>query len=134
MKRTTSRLATCLVVVVLAHRAQAEITTYIDETDYLNAIASHGYSTMSEGFEDDAAWGGVRDSTTAPSVTSQGITWTANNANSGVTTGSGPARTGSWGFFTDPHGDFGDGVGDGWIGTSSQTLYGVGGWLDTNTP
>lgn len=134
MKQAMIGVVTCFVLMAVTHRAPAEITAYIDEAEYLGAIGSLGYSTMAEGFEDDTAWGGVRGGTTAASVTSQGITWTANNVNGGVTTGSGPAQTGEWGFYTLPHGDFGNGIGDGWIGNSSQTLYGVGGWLQTNTP
>ena len=60
---------------------------------------------------------------------------------SGITTGQGPARTGDWGFYSYPHGDyeFGTGCeepnvcGDGFIGIGSNTLYAIGGWLETNT-
>ncbi len=69
------------------------------------------------------------------SITHLGVQWTANNAGSGVTTGSGPARSGSYGFFTLPHGDPGNNINDGWIGTATgPKLVAVGGWVETNTP
>ena len=127
------KIALCLLIVfALGIRADAAQTVYTDEALYLSDLAAMGYAPMVESFEDDAAWGVVRQ--VAPSVTSQGITWTANNANSQVTTGSGPARTGNWGFYTLPHGDPANSIGDGWVGTSAHTLYGVGAWIDTNTP
>jgi len=66
------------------------------------------------------------------------MTWTANNPDSGVTTGSGPARTGQYGFFTLPHGNYATGVDchvpgnctDGWVGTAVASLCGVGGWIE----
>ena len=62
------------------------------------------------------------------------ITWMPNNENSEITTGTGAARTGLWGFYELPHGDFPNGVNDGWIGETKRTFYGVGGWIRTNTP
>ena len=67
------------------------------------------------------------------------MTWKSNNAISQITTGGGPARTGDWGFFALPHGDFdnadpADDIPDGFIGTSTNTLFGIGGWITTNTP
>jgi hypothetical protein len=50
-----------------------------------------------------------------------------------VTTGNGPARSGKWGFFTLPHGDPPT-IGDGFVGTSDSPIFGVGGWIETNTP
>ena len=120
-----------------------QFSVYLDEATFLNALNLLSASTFEESFEDDAAWGSVRSSVsggnaTAVSVTSQGVVWTANNDNSEVTTGSGPARTGSYGFFTLPHGDYATGVDclvpgnctDGFVGTSATTLYGVGGWIN----
>ena len=76
---------------------------------------------------------------TAPSIESQGIVWTSNTSASAVTTSSGAAQSGDWGLFSFPHGDFSgpdhsDDVGDGFAGSSTSTLFGVGGWIDTNTP
>ncbi|MBC8231591.1 hypothetical protein H8E77_18735 [bacterium] len=117
----------------------AAVFTYTNEVRYLNALAAFGYSSFQEGFEDDAIWGSVRTTIpggpqTAKSITSLGITWTANNDNGEVTTGNGPARRGQWGFFCLPHGDFPNGITDGFIGTSAATLFGFGGWVETNTP
>lgn len=131
-----------LACLVAARAAQAENgrtrLLFTNESAFLNTLIALGYAPHHEGFEDDNAWGAVRslvnDPNTAPSVTNLGITWTANNANSEVTTGNGPVRTGEWGFYTLPHGDPFNGINDGWIGSSSETLYAVGGWIETNTP
>ena len=132
------RLFVCVGMLSAWASAGAAVTAYIDETEYLSDLAGLGHTALQEGFEDDAVWGGVRGGiagdSTAPSITHLGVTWTANNTISEVTTGSGPARTGDWGFYTLPHGDFANGIGDGFVGTSSRTLYGVGGWIETNTP
>ncbi|MGD2064490.1 MAG: hypothetical protein PVF51_13030 [Nitrospirota bacterium] len=125
--------------------ATAAVSVFTDEAAYLNALSSFGYGATVESFEDDAAWGSARTTTsggthTAPSVGSQGITWTSNNPSSEVTTGDGDPRSGTWMFFTLPHGSYsddgnpGNDVPDGFVGNSATTLYGVGGWLDTNTP
>ena len=109
-----------------------QVTTYTDEAAFLAALA--GRDTLAEGFEDDAAWGAARSPATQPSVSSQGITWASNHPPNRVTTGSGPARTGSWGFYSLPHGDqtlteptaF---ITDGFTGTGSTPLSAVGGWF-----
>jgi hypothetical protein len=129
-------------VLLGAGPAAAERFLYLDEDAYRADLAALGFAEIGEGFEDDAAWGGVRTTIvggeyTAPSITHLGVTWTANNPDSGVTTGNGPARSGSWGFFTLPHGSYLTGTGctlpgncgDGWIGSAAFTLYGVGGWI-----
>lgn len=113
-------------------------TIYTDEAAYLSGLAALGHLTLAEGFEDDAAWGSARTPNTLPSVTSQGVNWTSNNETSEVTTGSGPVRTGAYGFFCLPHGNYATGTDcnipgnctDGWIGTGDGTLYGVGGWIE----
>ena len=124
---------------------------YIDETEFLNALAALGLETVHEGFEDDAAWGHVRSIVvgefhTAPAVTSLGLKWTANNLSSGITTGTGAARTGIYGFYSYLHGSYenpdpgtdclipGD-CGDGFRGKAANgILYAIGGWVETNTP
>ena len=135
-------------VALLAYpSAQAELTTYNDETAFQVELLRLGYTTVFEGFEDDAAWGAVRTTIvggqmTAASVTSQGVTWTHNfSASPGnqITTGSGAARTGAYGFFALPHGNFSSpdactlpGVcGDGFRGSSPSgtLLFAVGGWV-----
>lgn len=113
-------------------------TTYFDETAFLNAVADLGHVVMTEGFESDLAWGAARSPSTLPSVLSQGVTWTSNNDVSQVTTGSGPVRTGLYGFFCLPHGNYATGTAchipgnctDGWIATAGGTLYAVGGWIE----
>lgn len=112
-------------------------TAYTSEAAFLSDLAALGITVAHEGFEDDAAWGAVRSTVaggthTAPSITNLGVTWTANNPVSQVTTGPGPARTGSWGFFTLPHGNPASGMPDGWI--TSGDLVAAGGWVETNTP
>lgn len=112
-------------------------TAYTDEAAFLSDLAALGITPVHEGFEDDAAWGTVRSTIsggthTAPSIISLGVTWTANNALSQVTTGPGPALTGMWGFFTLPHGDYTAGIPDGWI--TAGDFVAAGGWVRTNTP
>ena len=54
---------------------------YTNKTLYLSDLASLGYSSISENFENDTVWAGSRDFLTpgsTPSVTSQGIIWTSN--------------------------------------------------------
>lgn len=108
------------------------------ESDYVTKLQELGYGSFQEGFEDDAVWGLARSPNTVPAVSSSGITWSSNNASGGITTGSGPARTGFWGVFSIPHGDPTGGpfdpLRDGWAATAAGTLVGVGGWLRSNTP
>ncbi len=145
--RTSLTLAGLIAMLAGVPTAGAEPATYTRLVEFRAALTALGYGFLEEGFEDDEAWGHVRSSVpggnqTAPSVTNLGITWTANNDVSEVTTGPGPARRGMYGFFVLPHGSFGTGIdcsqpvvcGDGWIGTAGQTLYAIGGWIETNTP
>lgn len=140
MHITTRRGVLAVVVCqLLVARADAEIVTYTDESAYLNALALLGYVPVHEGFEDDGAWGAVRTTIpggqhTAPSVTNLGITWTSSSPNNEITTGPGPAHTGQWGFYSLPHGDYENGITDGWRGTASESLVAIGGWVHTNTP
>ncbi len=127
-----------LALLYLATPAVAELLTYDDEAQFLAELAAFGYCAVTEGFESEGAWGGVRTtivggSRTAPSVTHLGVTWLPNNANSEVTTSGGAARTGGWGFFELPHGDFGKGIGDGFVMTAER-FYAAGGWIASNTP
>ena len=93
----------------------------------------------------------ARSPNAADSVSSQGIVWTSNHPDamavpSRITTGSGPALSGSWGAYSSPHGDPDRELSatacdvtpspdpclqhDGLLGTSAGgTLYGVGGWV-----
>ena len=132
-------LGLSLLVLLICNRpASADIFVFNDESSYLNTLTLLGYQSVHEGFEDDVAWGSVRTTIsggtfTAPSITNLGVTWTANNSNSQVTTGQGPALTGDWGFFTLPHGNP-PAIGDGFVGTTASSIFGVGGWIETNTP
>ena len=109
---------------------EGQVVEYTDETTFLSALASQSLVPVQEGFEDDVAWAAARSPATASSVANLGITWTSNNAISQITTGLGPARTGSWGFFCLPHGDYNNGITDGWRGTGAQPLVAIGGWFD----
>ncbi|RVU35985.1 hypothetical protein EOI86_12100 [Hwanghaeella grinnelliae] len=133
----------CLAAVV-GGGAQASPIGFLDEAAYLSALSLLGERTIQEGFEADTVWGGVRSSTldgfnTAPSILSQGVRWTSNAAASAVTTSGGAALSGDWGLFSFPHGDFAgpdhtDDTPDGFAGSSTASLFGVGGWVRTNTP
>lgn len=146
----SARLLTTLTL-VLANQAFAATTVYTDEAAFLGAVATLAYDTLvEEGFESDATWGGVRSTIagqfTTASVASQGLTWRSNNSTSEVTTGMGAALTGSWGFYSLPHGsytapesgtdcdmpgDCGDGLN---LSSGAGTMYAAGGWFRTNTP
>lgn len=123
------------------------ITTYTNQFAFLNALSALGHTIFLEGFEDDMVWGDVRTTIsggqhTAPEHFNQGITWTANNLDSEITTGDGPPWRGQWGFFTLPHGSYATGdncdqpvnCGDGWRGLGDGRLVAIGGWVETNTP
>ncbi|MCP3964350.1 MAG: hypothetical protein GY719_41510 [bacterium] len=126
--------------------AAAEPVAYIDQAAFLNDLASLGHAAVHEGFENDSVWGDVRTPNTAASVTNLGVTWTANNLSSQVTTSNGAARSGLWGLYSSPHGSYTDPdpgtdcfvpgeCGDGFRGSAVDgVLYGIGGWIDTNTP
>lgn len=139
MNRRTFAAAAVLVGVSGHSLAIAEPTPYLDEAAFLADLAAMNLDPIIESFEDDGAWGTVRSTVvggtfTAPSITSQGVTWSASAPLSGVTTGPGPARTGMWGFYTLPHGDPLNGIGDGWRGQTTAPLVAIGGWVRTNTP
>ncbi len=142
-----------LAVMLLTHAVNvfAVPVVYLDEAEFLDAASALGLEIAHEGFEDDSVWGEVRSSISegfhaAPAITSQGITWTANNLSSGITTGQGPAHTGLYGFYSYPHGSYGDpdpgtdcfipgDCGDGFRGApDSGLMYAIGGWIDTSTP
>ena len=120
------------------------------ESSYLSKLAELGYGTFVESFE-GVAWETVRstfDTTnSAPSIISQGITWTTNHPGTNeITTGTGPARTGIYGGYDPNHGYatgsftecdvdtppasclFHDGL-SGKILTGGDALHGVGGYI-----
>lgn len=135
MKTKTPEVILVIIMAGIAELAHAEIVAYTDETAFLNALTSQGYVAVQESFEDDLAWGAVRSTITggqytAPSVTNLEITWSSSSPNNEITTGPGPARTGNWGFFSLPHGDYANGITDGWHGVADQPLVAIGGWVD----
>ncbi|MEZ6094371.1 MAG: hypothetical protein R3C03_09050 [Pirellulaceae bacterium] len=116
----------------------ADLISFTDQGTYQSTLTTLGYSSFNEGFENEAVWGSVRTtiaggSHTAPSITSKGITWESTVSIGEVTTSNGAARSGNWGFYSSPHVNLPT-EGDGYRGTSSQTLFGVGGYIRTNTP
>ena len=128
-------------ILLYSSPVSAVLTFYTDEAAYLAEVTTLGYRVVNEGFEDDLAWGTVRTDINnrnyASFIISQGITWASNHPENEITTGSGPALTGLWGFYSIPHGNFGTGTdcltpgmcGDGFIGTRLDTIYAVGGWI-----
>lgn len=133
------RLSAFAVLVLILGNVNAAPVGYTDETTYLNALTTLGFPVVHEGFENDTVWGGVRSTIvggqhSAPSVTSKGITWVPSSANNGITTSNGAAVSGQWGVYSLPHGDYANGITDGWRGSSSQTLLAIGGWVRTNSP
>ena len=79
--------------------AAAEPVAFTDEAEVLATAAALGLPLLQEGFEDDADWGLARTSIvdgvhSAPSITAQGLVWTANKLGSGITTSEGAARRG----------------------------------------
>ncbi len=117
-------------------------TSYTVEAAYLAAAANLGYTTIQEGFENAAAWGSARLPSTAAGIASNGIVWTSNHLNAtsasdNLSTSSTAAHTGSWGVFSQPHGDPdallpSDPTKDGIVVTrvpGNGLFYGVGGWV-----
>ncbi len=105
-------------VVLTACSGGPQIFTCWNETAFRAKVAELGHPSFDEGFEDDATWGALRSPSSALSVSSQGIEWSANSfdpnhiappaptppAPNTVTTGPGPARSGSWGAWDQGHG------------------------------
>jgi hypothetical protein len=135
--RATVRLTAC--------EGGPALFTCWQESAYTAKLAELGFGTFQEGFE-GAAWASVRAPDTAPSVNAQAIRWTTNYpATNEITTGTGPARTGTYGFYDPDHG-FATGTPaecdidnppvhclfyDGWTGTrmSGGVFQGAGGYF-----
>ena len=139
-----NKILISIVLFIVSSNANSA-TIYLDETEYLNALAALGYNTVYESFEDDTAWSASRSMSSVASTTSQGIIWKSNSFNSS-TVNNGDAANGSYIFYSNPHGDTTDTTGecevadegvwddlcwmyDGWIVDSAdgETLYGIGG-------
>ena len=129
MNRQITRLFIVLLFCLVSLRNQDTIfaitTFYSDETAFLADLASTGYATATDGFEDDNFWGLLEPATTttAPGVTSQGVTWTG--LGGGVDVIHSPAQTGDWALRTSPIGS----PSDGFVATAEANLFGVGGWF-----
>jgi len=103
--------AICACLVVIPINTSAAPIVYTDEALYLSDLALLGYSVISESFEDGDVWASSRTSSSnlnasAPSVTSQGITWTSNYAENNIATGTvgGSAPDGQFAIYSLPHG------------------------------
>ena len=113
---------TLLFAMTWALPSQAVQTTYTDEATYFADLASQGYISVADGFEDNDFWG-LLETDLAPNVTSQGVTWTG--LGGGVTLKRAVERSGDWGLESSPPGW----PIDGFLASSSEPLYGVGGWV-----
>jgi hypothetical protein len=105
-------------VTLTACNGGPQIFTCWKEAAFIAKATALGHPSLTEGFEDDAAWGLARSPDTLLSVSSQGFEWRANDFDSThtdppqpspppphqITTGSGPALTGDWGIFDPLHG------------------------------
>ena len=145
-------------LLVLSSSTNAAITVYTNEDLYLSDLASLGYASITESFENDTVWSDSRNSIVAPGrtsfVTSKSITWTSNYPQNEIATGDvgGSAPDGSFAIYSLPHGMTTDSglycdsqedpnisiecyQNDGLKATSEagETLYAFGGRVDSNT-
>ncbi len=104
--------------------AQAQITTYTNEQDYLIALANLGLVERQDGFENNDYWG-LLETDVAPDVTSQGVTW--DSLGGGLRLDHGVRDSGDWGLSPSPAGLPINGFTG--VNTGLQTMYGVGGWV-----
>ena len=122
--RAITLVAVLSVTFSVVREGHATPIVYTDEASYLLAVDSYGYDKIFEGFE-GSDWEVTRPDGIFGSLTTQGITWSASEK---LRTGSGWARTGSYGVF--------DSIGDPdeiMILTSNVPFYGVGGYFETST-
>ena len=121
----------------------ADIFIYKTESEYVSALNALGVNQVSEGFE-SSAWNDARspspfDHNIVASKLNGSLLWEPaakdvwgsqfSNRQHGLTTNHNWARTGQWGLYEDH-------LGEGYPTTirisSASTIYGVGGWFDTN--
>ena len=128
IKHFTNRFT--LIAVIAIQMLWAEVLTFTDQGEYLQALNSMGYSTWVENFE-SPAWDHVRSNypveNSAPSVTRHGVTWSGNEP---ISTNTNWGRFGTWGIFTvytPPYM-----TPDELLGESVEVLYGIGGWFNSN--
>ncbi len=126
--------------------SNATIFTYTDEAAYLAKLSTVSSGQWSETFE-GGVWNGLQTTRdignhptyhAVPTATSQGITWSGPSAKSPITTEQrwhqlpGESATDymahAWSLtaVTRRNGDL-----DAFVGSSANTLYGVGGWFDS---
>lgn len=137
--KLVSRLSALAIIACSSNLFAA--TVYFDEISYLEAIKLLGKQTQTESFEDAAVWS-PRD-TALTSVTSRGITWSSNSDGLPISTFDTRAFSGSY-HLTQPTNlataaflkslenlacESAGNCGDGFIGQSAATLYGVGGYI-----
>jgi len=145
-------------LLVLSGITNAAPVVYTNEALYLADLATLGYSTIHESFEDDIVWADSRNSISSPgstpSITSQGIVWTSNYSQNNIATGTvgGSAPDGAYAIYSLPHGlttdsgSYCDSAEDPNIPTecfqndglkvtseAGDTLYAFGGRVDSNT-
>jgi hypothetical protein len=95
-----------ITLLALSSIVKAVPVVYTVEADYLSELATLGYTSIHEGFENDTVWDASRNTTppVTPTVTSQGIVWSSNFPANKIVTGSGAAAVGDWGIYSNPHG------------------------------
>ena len=100
-------VSTPVTVTLSACKSNLTVFSCWHEQAYLDKLTELGYSHFQESFE-GAPWDSARSPDTASSITSKGVSWTSNHRDAtpphALTTGSGPARTGSWGIYDPQHG------------------------------
>jgi hypothetical protein len=140
-KISTLCVVTACVFILSPAQTKAEVTVYTDATEFLEAVAALDLEVTTEGFEDDADWGESRitlaDRVADKNVTSNGFTYNS-RVDGPVATGTGPVRTGEYGFFALPHGLSWTSANpsvpqlEGFVVDSDQTMYAFGGWFESN--
>ncbi|MBD3160508.1 MAG: T9SS type A sorting domain-containing protein [Candidatus Eisenbacteria bacterium] len=95
-------------VILSACEGGPDVFTCWNENAFTLEVQGLGYTTLHEGFEDDAVWGHVRTPDSAPGVVSQGIEWRSNHPDpppsNPISTTSGPPHSGVWAVFDPEHG------------------------------
>lgn len=138
----TFRCAALSAATALAAHASADVERYRSETEYLARLAELQRVVINEGFE-SSAWDGTRttiiDPAAEPEVLSQGILWEPaakdvygsqfSNRDHGLSTTPNWARTGGWGMYEN---HFGEPYPTTIRVSANETIYGVGGWFNTN--
>lgn len=127
-RRVLLLVVAAIALTIGAPSARGDVVTFTTESAYLAELAARGYGVLVEGFG-GPDWDQVRSDypvmNSAPSISSQGITWTGNDE---ISTNLNWGRTG-WGIFTVLTGPW---TVDALYGQSEGVLVGMGGWFDSN--